>query len=416
MSIPAEVAHALVDPKAYADGARLEDAFSWLRREAPFAKIQVEGFNPFWAVTKFSDIQAIERDSAFFLSGGRPAAITDAKSERQAEENPMPIRTLVQMDAPDHSAYRRLTQEWFMPQNLRKIEARVREVAREFVDQMAATEGECDFGKDIAFRYPLRVIMEILGVPREDEPMMLKLTQELFANGDPDIAREDAPADEQARFMETVMEMVTYFNAMTEDRRKNPRDDLATAIANGKINGEAIGELEAMGYYVIIASAGHDTTSGSIAGGMWALCDNPNEFNKLKSDSGLISNFVEESVRWVTPVKHFMRTAAQNTEFNGHKITKGDWLMLCYSSANRDEDQFEAPNTFSVERHNTKNIAFGFGPHVCLGQHLSRMEMRIFWEELLARLDHVELAGTPLRTEATFVCGPKTVPIRFSMR
>jgi cytochrome P450 len=281
---------------------------------------------------------------------------------------------------------------------------------------MAAKGGECDFSTDIALLFPLRVIMEILGISRDEEARMLRLTQELFSNGDPDFARDGADPEQQNVQLEAILDMVTYFNSITEDRRKNPTDDLATQIANGKINDAPIGELEAMGYYVIISSAGHDTTSATIAGGLWALCENPEEFTKLKADPTLIGNFVEESVRWVTPVKHFMRTAAEDVEFNGQQISKGDWLMLCYSSANRDADQFDDPFSFRVDRNDARNIAFGFGPHVCLGQHLSRMEMRIFWEELLPRLESVELAGTPARVESSFVCGLKTLPIRFRIR
>lgn len=416
MNIPQEIANAIVDPKAYADGTRLEEALAWLRREAPLARIHPDGYNPFWVATKFVDIQTIERQNAVFLSGERPIAVTNIAGEQKAMEGGLPIRTLVQMDNPDHAAYRRMTQEWFMPTSLRKLEEKIREKARELVDLMAASGGECDFAKDIALLFPLRVIMEILGVPRKDEGKMLKLTQELFANEDPDLGRMNEDSPDADRIMETILEFVSYFNKMTEDRRKNPCGDLASAIANGSIDGTPIGELEAMGYYVIVATAGHDTTSNSISGGLWALCENPDQFRKLKTNPSLIGNFVEESIRWVTPVKHFMRTAAIDTELSGQKISKGDWLMLAYSSANRDESQHPDPFSFNIERENAKNLAFGFGPHVCLGQHLSRMEMRIFWEELLPRLESVELSGTPRRSESNFVNGPKSVPIRFRMK
>jgi len=415
MEIPKEVANAIVDPTAYEDGTRLDTAFSWLRQEAPLALVQPDDHNPFWAVTRFADIQAVERQNDQFLSGVRPVAAVNAKLEKEALEKGVPVRTLVQMDNPDHVAYRRLTQEWFMPQNLRKLEMRVREVAREFGDRMEASGGSCDFAKDIAFLYPLRIIMEILGVPRSDESRMLKLTQELFSNSDRNLKRKDENAGDSAKKLETLVEFANYFKDMTEDRSKNPRDDLASAIANGRINGEPIGILEAMGYYVIVATAGHDTTANSIAGGLWALCENPDQFKKIKAVPALIHNFVEESIRWETPVRHFMRTAARDTELAGQKIAKGDWLMLCYLSANRDEVQFKDPFKFDIERQPNKHIAFGFGPHVCLGQHLARLEMRIFWEELLPRLKSVSLAGTPLRTASTFVCGPKSVPIQFTM-
>ena len=410
VEIPAEVANALVDPKAYALEKPLDEAFKWLRENAPLAQVKPEGYNPFWAVTRHADIQAIEARNDLFLSGGRMVAVCDAKREANAQE--LPVRTLVQMDNPDHMAYRRLTQEWFMPANLRKLQERIREVAKELVDRMAATGGECDFVNDVALLYPLRVIMEILGVPEEHERKMLKLTQEVFADGDPDLGRE---GEDNSGALDAILEFVGYFNEMTQDRRQSPRGDLASAIANGEISGAPIGDLEAMGYYLIVATAGHDTTSHSVSGGLLALAENPALLAKLKADPSLVGKFVEESIRWVTPVKHFMRTASEDTELNGQKIAKGDWLMLCYRSGTRDEAAITNPYVFDIERKENKHIAFGFGPHVCLGQHLARMEMRLFWEELLPRLERVAVAGKVTGVEGNFVTGPKSIPIRFEM-
>jgi cytochrome P450 len=333
--------------------------------------------------------------------------------------SPHLVRSLVQMDNPDHFNYRRLTQAWFLPQNLRSLELRIREIARGFVDRMAAHGGRCDFARDVAFLYPLHVIMEVLGVPECDEPRMLKLTQELFGSADPDVNRsgervEDVDAG-LANIQATVADFMSYFNAMTEDRRRNPRKDLASVIANAAIAGQPLGHLEAMSYYIIAASAGHDTTSNTTAGALWALAENPDQLAKVKADLGLIPSMIEESIRWETPVKHFMRTAAAEAEVAGQKIAKGDWLMLSYPSGNRDEAVFRDPDKFDLQRTPNKHVAFGYGAHICLGQHLARMEMRVLWEELLPRLDKLELDGCPKRTEANFVCGPKTVPIRFTM-
>ncbi len=261
--------------------------------------------------------------------------------------------------------------------------------------------------------------MEVLGVPESDEPRMLKLTQELFGNADPDLNRSGKTITDAGEGVDSiqsvVMDFMMYFNAITEDRRAKPRDDLASLIANGKINGEPMGHLEAMSYYIIAATAGHDTTSSTTAGALWALAENPDQFAKVKADPSLISGLIEESIRWVTPVKHFMRTATADAELAGKKIAKGDWLFLSYPSGNRDETVFEDPFSFKVDRTPNKHIAFGYGAHICLGQHLARMEMRVLWEELLSRIDSVELDGTPTRMTANFVCGPKSVPIRFKM-
>jgi cytochrome P450 len=423
MKIPQDVADTIVDPRAYQDGRRIDDAFSMLRREAPLAQAQPQGFDPFWAVTRHADIQTVERQNELFHNGDRSTVVTTIEADHKVREmtggSPHLVRSLVQMDNPDHFAYRRLTQGWFLPQNIRDLEGRIREIARGFIDRMAAQGGRCDFARDVAFLYPLHVIMEVLGVPEIDEPRMLKLTQELFGSADPDVNRSgEAITDVTqgvAAIQATVMDFMTYFNAMTEDRRRNPRKDLASVIANGEINGQPLGHLEAMSYYIIAATAGHDTTSNTTAGGLWALAENPDQLAKLKADPGLIMGHVEESIRWVTPVKHFMRTATDDTELAGQKIAKGDWLMLCYPSGNRDEAVFQDPFRYDVARSPNKHVAFGYGAHVCLGQHLARMEMRILWEELLPRLESLELDGVPTRTQANFVCGPKSVPIRYKM-
>lgn len=423
MTIPADIAKDIVDPTAYADGDRVDQAFAWLRKEAPLDVAQPEGFDPFWVVTRHADILEVERQNELFHNGDRATVLTTIEADRKVREmmggSPHLVRSLVQMDNPDHFAYRKITQGSLLPQNLRALEARIREIARGFVDRMAEHGDRCDFARDVAFLYPLHVIMEVLGVPESDEPRMLKLTQELFGNADPDLNRSGKTITDVNEGVDSiqsvVMDFMMYFNAITEDRRAKPRDDLASLIANGKINGEPMGHLEAMSYYIIAATAGHDTTSSTTAGALWALAENPEQFAKVKADPSLIPGLIEESIRWVTPVKHFMRTATADAELAGKKIAKGDWLFLSYPSGNRDETVFEDPFSFKVDRTPNKHIAFGYGAHICLGQHLARMEMRVLWEELLSRLDSVELDGTPTRMTANFVCGPKSVPIRFKM-
>lgn len=423
MTISTDVANTIVDPKAYADGDRIDQAFAQLRREAPLAVAQPDGFDPFWVVTRHADILEVERQNELFHNGDRATVVTTIEADKKVREmmggSPHLVRSLVQMDNPDHFAYRKITQGALLPQNLRALEARIREIARGFVDRMAEHGDRCDFARDVAFLYPLHVIMEVLGVPESDEPRMLKLTQELFGNADPDLNRTGKSVTDVGEGVDSiqsvVMDFMMYFNAITEDRRAKPRNDLATLIANGKINGEPMGHLEAMSYYIIAATAGHDTTSSTTAGALWALAENPDQFAKVKADPSLISGLIEESIRWVTPVKHFMRTATADAELAGQRIAKGDWMMLSYPSGNRDEAVFEDPFSFKVDRTPNKHVAFGYGAHICLGQHLARMEMRVLWEELFARLDRVELDGEPTRMVANFVCGPKSVPIRFKM-
>ena len=209
------------------------------------------------------------------------------------------------------------------------------------------------------------------------------------------------------------MDFYQYFAKITADRRANPKDDLATVIANSQINGAPISEFEAISYYVIVATAGHDTTSSSTAGAMWALCNDPAGVHEGASDPSLIPGLIDEAVRWTTPVKHFMRSATEDTELRGRKIAKDDWLMLCYASGNRDEEVFDEPYEFHADRKPNKHLSFGYGAHLCLGQHLAKMEMRILYEELLPKLKSVALNGEPKNSQSVFVNGPKKLPIRF---
>ena len=418
-SIPPEHAAHLIDPSAYADH-RIHDTYAWLRANNPFGRAEPEGVDPFWVATRHADILEISRQNALFLNGERSTTLVgqeaDARIRTMMGGSPHLLRTLVQMDAPDHPKYRALTQSWFMPVNLRSHEDRIRVIARAAVDKMAATGGRCDFVNAVALHYPLHVVMQIMGVPEEDEPRMLTLTQELFGAADPDLARKSDEASETPEMdLGVITDYFNYFGALSANRRKDPRDDLASVIANAQIDGQPISDFEAMGYYIIVAAAGHDTTSSSVAGAMWALAENPAELAKVKADMSLIPGLVEESIRWTTPVKTFMRTASEDTEVGGRKIAKGDWIMLCYASGNRDEAVFDDPQSFRVDRKPNKQLAFGYGAHLCLGQHLAKMDMRILWEELLPRLKSVRLDGEPSNSKTVFVNGPKYLPIRFEM-
>jgi cytochrome P450 len=278
---------------------------------------------------------------------------------------------------------------------------------------MLVHDGACDFVGDVALYYPLHVIMSILGVPESDEPRMLTLTQKIFGSQDPDFGGEN-PAQ---TLLAALLDFATYFNQMTADRRAHPTGDLATTIATGTIDGAPLEDLQTVSYYVIVATAGHDTTSSSLAGGLEALIRHPDQLRALQADLSLVDNAVEEMIRWVTPVRHFMRWAQEDYVLRGRQIRKGDGLLMAYLSGNRDEDIFPEPFRFDVRRANAEDhVAFGLGVHFCLGAHLARMELRAFLRELLPRLEHIELAAEPEYTATNFVGGPKRMPIRYRLR
>lgn len=415
VTVSPDLDNALVNPANWADEQWMHRQFEWLRENDPVRKLQPEGFKPFWNLVRYADIKSVEQQKQLFINDPRPVLgpeMAQAVVEQLSGRKHL-VRSLVQMDDPDHMKYRVLTQGWFMGSNLRKLQGRVDELARLYVDRLAELGGECDFVKDVAIWYPLRVIMSILGVPEEDESLMLKLTQELFGSSDPDTTR----SFEMAEFMQVVTDFEDYFQGLTAARRANPTDDVASVIANAKIDGKPIPDQETNGYYIIIATAGHDTTSSSTSGGLLALLENPDQMQRLRADpDGLMGTAIDEMIRYVSPVRHFMRTATADCEIGGQAIAAGDSAILWYPSANRDAAMFEEPHRFRVDRREAKQIAFGFGAHVCLGQHLARMEISALFRELLARVDSIELAGEPQYMQSTFVGGLKSLPIRYTMK
>jgi cytochrome P450 len=397
---------------------RYGDLDSW-RREAvelhaggPIHRVEQPGYQPFWAVIGHDAIMEVERRSADFTNAPVPVLGSDQQLAMRSGEGAQ-IRTLIHMDAPDHGKYRSLTADWFKPASMRRMTERLDELSRQAVDRLEAFGGAADFYRDVALHYPLQVILSILGLPEADYPRMLQLTQELFGAEDPDLQRPDLTPEQQ---VEVILDFYRYFTELTAARQAEPTDDLATLIANGTLDHAPIPDLEKMGYYVIIATAGHDTTAAAMAGGLRALAEHPDQLRMLQDDPELVPNAVEEMIRWTAPVRHFMRTARVDAEVAGVKLAAGDWLYLSYLAGNLDPTVFDDPLRFDVTRANAaKHIAFGYGIHFCLGAQLARMELRSLFSHLVPRLESLELSGEPQTAKTTFVGGHKTVPIRYTL-
>jgi len=398
----------LADPLAYTDEPRLHAALTHLRASAPVSWVEVPGYRPFWAVTKHADIMDIERDNALFTNWPRPVLTTAEGDEMQAAAG---VRTLIHLDDPQHRVVRAIGSDWFRPKAMRTLKVRVDELAKGYVDKMVATGPECDFVQEVAVNYPLYVIMSLLGIPEDDFPRMLKLTQELFGSDDSEFKRGTTNEDQ----LPALLDMFGYFNAVTAARREHPTDDLASAIANARVDGEPLSDIDTVSYYLIVATAGHDTTSATISGGLQALIENPEQLRRLRDDPGLLPLATEEMIRWVTPVKEFMRTAARDTVVRGVPIAAGDAVLLSYVSGNRDEDVFDDPFRFDVGRDPNKHLAFGYGVHFCMGAALARMEVSSFFSELLPRIESIELNGDPELVATTFVGGLKHLPVRYTL-
>jgi len=410
MSTPTmdESAKVLADPLAYADEPKLHAALAYLRANAPVSWVEVPNYRPFWAIAKHADIMDIERDNVLFTNWPRPVLTTAEGDELQAAAG---VRTLIHLDDPQHRLVRAIGADWFRPKAMRALKVRVDELAKNYVDKMMTVGPECDFVQEVAVNYPLYVIMSLLGIPESDFPRMLKLTQELFGSDDSEFKRGSSNEDQ----LPALLDMFQYFNAVTASRREHPTEDLASAIANARIGGEPLSDIDTVSYYLIVATAGHDTTSATISGGLHALIENPDQLQRLGEHLDLMPLATEEMIRWVTPVKEFMRTAAEDTTLRGVPIAAGESVLLSYVSGNRDEDVFEDPFRFDVGRDPNKHLAFGYGVHFCLGAALARMEVNSFFTELLPRMKSLELTGAPQFVATTFVGGLKHLPVRYQL-
>jgi hypothetical protein len=405
----------LIDPRPYGQAGPPHASFAALRRRSPLHRCEPQGYKPFWAVTKHADIREISRRPDVFLNApGIVHPRSDVPVDRS--EGVGAMRTIIEMDPPEHRSFRKVASPWFTPRALARVEAVAERSARDLVDALAARgrEGTCDFATEIATAHPLRILSSILGVSRDDEPRILRLTNQLFGADDPDMQR---PGESRKQAMREVgLELFQLFSAIIEDRRANPRDDLATVLAHGQVEGAPMGPMETFGYYLITFTAGHDTTKNSLAGGMRAFAEHPDQLAALQRSPELVTSAVEEVVRWATPVNYMRRTAASDFELRGRKIRKGDHLVLLYASANRDEDVFDEPYRFRIDREPNPHLGFGYGEHFCLGAHLARRSQRALFAELGRRLESVELAGEPQWIQSAFVVGLKHLPIRYRLR
>lgn len=406
------------DDDIFTNNFRFGDLADWNRTALAlhetndgFYRIDRTGFPPVLAILDHSAVLDVERQPELFTNGPAPVLTT-----QEALDTPplVELKTLIHMDGDEHTAYRKLGLPQFKPASLSRLAGRLDELSERALTTMRKAGGEIDFSIEVALPYPLHVILKILGLPEEDYPRMMTLTQQLFGGEDPDLQREELTPEAIAG---VLMDFFTYFNGITADRREHPRDDLATLIANGRIGDDPLGDLETMGYYVIVATAGHDTTSSAMAGGLRALVEHPEQLRLLQERPELMNNAIEEMLRWTAPVRHFMRTATADTEIHGHRLAVGDLVYLSYRAANLDPKVFDDPLRFDIERPNAdRQISFGFGKHFCMGAQLARMELRSLFSRVVPLIESVELAGAPTTSQTTFVGGHKTLPIRYTLR
>ncbi len=368
-----KIAASVAIPETYADPAKINEAFKILRLRSPVHWVEADGIRPFWAVTRHADVISIEQQHRNFLAAPRTVLSNEFADIAlcQLTGREPAVRPLTHMDNPDHRVYRAIAQASFAAENLRGVEVSLAKMAREMVDELSSADLICDFAS-LAALYPLRVIMRILGIPMVDLPLMLELTRNLLGVDDPNRRTKDDP------FEAVRMALVgfrDYFDKLTEDRRAKPRDDLASIIANATIMGKPIEDFERLSYFIILATAGHDTTSFAISSGLHALIEHPDQLARLNKYPEFLDHAVDEILRWSSPVRHFMRTAREESEVGGVRIRSGDLLALFFISANRDEKVFFDSETFLADRTPNPQIAFGHGIYFCLGHHLAKIEI-----------------------------------------
>ena len=401
----------LILPDYYAQHGPPYAVWDQLRAESPVHWCETKELEPFWAVTRQQELKYISNTPELFLS--EPGITLMPKEPVVAQgEGLGAMRVVIITDPPVHRDLRKVVSPHLTPRALQRLQVEIEKSARSLVDEMAK-ENQTDLAMGLAVRHPLRILSKALGVSEDQEPRVLELSNRLFAPEDLELG---GGRTSEADFAKLGQEFLELFLPIVEDRRKNPTDDLASVIANAQINGEPMGPMETLGDYLIIFSAGHDTTKNSLAGGFSQLIQNPDEFAKVQKDPGRAPGAVEEMIRWSSPVNYMKRTAARDVELAGQKVSEGDALVMFYGSANRDEAVFEDPYRFNIDRSPNRHVAFGYGEHFCMGTHFARRSMCAVVEELARRVEHWEITQEPEWIRSNFVVGLKHLYVDYSIR
>lgn len=409
----------LINASAYGQNGVPHELWTHLRKESPVYWYAQRGHTPFWAITKHEDIMEISSQPDIFSNeAGGIIVLNEAQIQSFIEGgsgSPLAqMKTIITMDPPEHRSYRKVASGYFTPRGVTNLDEIVKSSAAAIFDELP-DEGEVDFIETIAQKHPLRVLATILGINQEQEERLLVITQELFGSEDPDMQRQGE--DREAARKELGMEFYTLFDEIIKDRRACPRDDLATMLANAELSdGCPLGQLETLGYYLIVFTAGHDTTRNALSGAISAFLDHPDQFERLRQDPSLSKSAVDEIVRWTTPVNYMKRQAVQDYELRGQNIKAGEELALFYCSANRDEDVFEDPFTFDIGRSPNRHLGFGWAEHYCLGAHLAKASMKALTEEMVRRIEWMEPNGERTFISSNFVVGLKTLPVKYKLK
>jgi cholest-4-en-3-one 26-monooxygenase len=380
------------------------EQFDLLRREAPiYFHPETDGGAGFWCITRYDDLHQISQTHPVFSSEWG-ITLHEGTEESLAQQRMM----MLQMDPPRHTRLRLIVNKGFTPRMIGRLHDRVREVAREIVDGIAE-RGECDFVVDVAAELPLQVIAELMGVPQSDRHMLFEWSNRMIGSEDPEYAVEAEVAQSAA------IEMFAYANELALHKRANPSDDIISVLLQAEVDGERLNDIEFDLFFELLAVAGNETTRNLISHGMLALIEHPDQRRMLLDEPDLLDSTVEEMLRYASPVMYMRRTARTDYEIKGETIREGDKVALWYIAANHDPDVFEDPHRFDITRSPNEHEAFGGGgPHFCLGSHLAKLEIKVMFEEVLARIPEMQLGGDVQRLRSNFINGIKHLPVSFT--
>ena len=371
------------------------DDWAWMREHAP---VYWDSANKVWALTRYHDVLTAEKDPKTFSSHRAPRP--------HGDHLPM----MISMDDPEHSRRRKLVSKGFTPRRVRDHEQTIRRICTGIIDRVAP-KGECDFVWDIAAPLPLLLIADMLGFPPEAYDDLLRWSDDLIR-----ATTVDPPPSVAQAGMDAMLAFREFQLGVIADRRsKPPQDDLVSILCYSELDGERLDDESIIQESLLILIGGDETSRHVMTDGMLALLGHPDQLAVLRDDRSGIEIGVEELLRWVSPIKNMSRTVTREIDVRGSVLQEGDQVILMYPSANRDEAVFEDPDRFDVRRHPNPHLAFGFGPHFCLGASLARLELKVMFEELLRRLPDLHLAGDPLpRRSSNFISGPEAMPVAFT--
>jgi cytochrome P450 len=400
---------ALLDPGYYGRYGYPHAEWTRLRRESPVSLVEPAQGIPYWAITKLEDIVLLSTQPGKFTNWPRFKASVGNEEIAQA-------RTLSSMDPPEHRVYRELVSRHFTPRALAKLREPIEAVTRDIMIGLGepGSESSFDFVERVAAPLPILIIAWLLDLPREDWNDIYAMTHAMTGFADGDYQREGESVEETiARGRSEIYE---YFSDIAKQRRARPGDDLISLLATARVDGAPLPDAELMAYYLILIVAGNETTRNAVSGGLLAFLETPGEWHRLQGDISLLGGAVEEVLRFTSPVIHHARTSQVELDLRGAKIRPGDTVALFYPSANRDEEIFDSPSEFRIDRRPNRHLAFGVGEHVCLGAHLARIEIELVFRHLLMRVDEMEATEPAERLASANVGGIKALPVRMQFR